>query len=78
MGISPKSRLTAALLGLLLGFTGAHNFYLEKNRTGSIQLVLSVFTFGLAGCWGEREDICTSIVLCFPEECDMSIFGGAE
>ncbi|MFP6642604.1 MAG: protein kinase, partial [Candidatus Latescibacterota bacterium] len=52
MGISPKSRLTAALLGLMVGYTGAHNFYLGKTRTGIIQLVLSVFTFGLGGGWG--------------------------
>lgn len=41
-----KSRQTAGLLGILCGFTGAHNFYLGYTTKAIIQVVLSVI--GLA------------------------------
>jgi TM2 domain-containing membrane protein YozV len=40
-----KSKTTAYLLWLFLGFLGAHKFYLDKVGTG----VLYFFTFGLFG-----------------------------
>jgi hypothetical protein len=46
-----KSRLTAWLLALFLGFTGADRFYLHKPVTGALKLV----TFGGAGIWWLRD-----------------------
>lgn len=40
-GISPKSRLTALLLGIFVGSFGAHNFYLGKTGRGVAQAVIS-------------------------------------
>ena len=40
-GISPKSRLTALLLGIFVGSFGAHNFYLGKTSRGVAQAVIS-------------------------------------
>jgi TM2 domain-containing membrane protein YozV len=45
--ISPKSRLAAVLLCFLLGFFGAHRFYVGKIGTGILMLV----TFGGFGIW---------------------------
>lgn len=38
--ISPKSRLTALLLGILLGSLGIHNFYLGKILRGIAKIFL--------------------------------------
>jgi TM2 domain-containing membrane protein YozV len=40
-----KSKLTAGLLGILLGGMGIHNFYLGNNTIGIIQVVLFVVGF---------------------------------
>jgi TM2 domain-containing membrane protein YozV len=45
--ISPKSRLAAVLLCLLLGVFGAHRFYVGKIGTGILMLI----TFGGFGIW---------------------------
>ena len=45
--ISPKSRLTAALLAGFLGGFGIHRFYVGKTGTGILMLV----TFGGLGIW---------------------------
>ena len=45
--ISPKSRLTAALLAWLLGAFGIHRFYVGKTGTGILMLV----TLGGLGIW---------------------------
>jgi hypothetical protein len=45
--ISPKSRTAALVLAILLGFLGAHRFYVGKTGTGILMLV----TFGGAGIW---------------------------
>jgi hypothetical protein len=47
MRISPKSRLVAALLCLLLGSLGVHRFYVGKIGTG----VLMILTLGGLGIW---------------------------
>lgn len=46
-GPSPRSRLAAALLCLLLGWTGAHRFYAGKAGTG----LLMALTAGGFGIW---------------------------
>ena len=45
--ISPKSRLATVLLALPLplGIFGAHRFYIGKNRTAIVMLILSIFYF---------------------------------
>lgn len=54
---SDKSRLAAGLLGLFLGGYGVHNFYLGNTKRAVIQLLLTIFTCGLAGIWGFVEGI---------------------
>ena len=44
---SPKSRLVALILCLLLGVFGVHRFYVGKVGTGVLQLL----TFGGFGIW---------------------------
>lgn len=45
--VSPKNKVTAALLCGFLGILGAHRFYVEKSGTGFAQLL----TFGGFGIW---------------------------
>jgi TM2 domain-containing membrane protein YozV len=45
--ISPKSRLVALILCLLLGVFGVHRFYVGKVGTGVLQLL----TLGGFGIW---------------------------
>ncbi len=52
-----KSRLTAGLLGIFLGFIGIHNFYLGFTGRAILQIVLSCCTCGFAGIWGFVEGI---------------------
>lgn len=62
-----KSRVVAGVLGILLGFCGAHNFYLGYTRNAIIQVCLTVATFitcgyfysGIIGAviWGLIEGI---------------------
>lgn len=51
----PKRRLVYALLGILLGFAGVHNYYARHWMTGLLQLLLSVATvllgFGIIAPW---------------------------
>jgi TM2 domain-containing membrane protein YozV len=60
-----KSRTTAGILGILLGFVGAHRFYLGDKGWGLLQVVVFLltfaFTFGLVGLWGVAEGI---LILC--------------
>jgi hypothetical protein len=46
-GVSPRSRLAAALLCWLLGVFGAHRFYVGKTGTA----VLMLLTLGGLGIW---------------------------
>lgn len=50
-------KLVAGLLGILLGWTGAHKFILGYQKEGIIQLVLSLVTCGLFGVVGIIEGI---------------------
>lgn len=60
-----KSRTTAGILGILLGFVGAHRFYLGHKGWGVLQVTLFVmtfaFTYGIVGLWGLIEGI---MILC--------------
>lgn len=50
-------KLLAGLLGILLGWTGAHKFVLGYQKEGIIQLVVSLVTCGLFGIVGIIEGI---------------------
>lgn len=56
-----KSRMTAGILGILLGFVGIHRFYLGDKGWGVLQatvfVMLASVTFGLVGLWGLIEGI---------------------
>jgi TM2 domain-containing membrane protein YozV len=68
-GSGAKSRVTAGVLGILLGFLGVHRFYLGYTTIGVIQLVLTLLTFGVAGLWGFIEGI---LILCGQIRTDAS------
>ncbi len=50
-------KLVAGLLGILLGWTGAHKFILGYKKEGIIQLVVSLVTCGFFGIVGIIEGI---------------------
>jgi len=52
-----KSRITAGLLGILLGTLGIHKFYLGYNSQGVIQLIVGILTCGCFGIIGSIEGI---------------------
>lgn len=52
-----KSKLTAGLLGILLGWLGIHRFYLGYVGIGIAQIIVTLVTFGLGGIWGFIEGI---------------------
>lgn len=49
----PKSRVRFVLLGVFLGFLGAHNFYAGYNKKAAIQLLLTLLTcfYGAVVSW---------------------------
>jgi TM2 domain-containing membrane protein YozV len=53
--LRPRRRLIYALLGALVGFTGAHNYYARHWITGVLQLLLTLATillgFGIIVPW---------------------------
>jgi TM2 domain-containing membrane protein YozV len=58
MGVSPKSKTTAALLAFFLGTLGIHRFYTGKTGTAVVMLILSIigyigllFVFGIFVIW---------------------------
>lgn len=53
----PSKRVTAGILGILLGGFGVHKFYLGYTVPGIILLVASIFTCGAAGVIGLAEGI---------------------
>lgn len=57
MAFSDKSRLTAGILGILLGGIGVHRFYLGNIGIGILQIVVSLITLGVGGLWGFIEGI---------------------
>jgi len=54
---SEKSRVTAGILGILLGGLGIHRFYLGSIGIGIVQIVVSVITLGFGSIWGLIEGI---------------------
>jgi TM2 domain-containing membrane protein YozV len=52
-----EKKLLAGLLGILVGWTGAHKFVLGYQKEGIIQLIVSVVTCGLFGIVGIIEGI---------------------
>ena len=52
-----KSRLTAGLLGILLGAWGVHRFYLGYTSIGVLQILVTIATCGIGGLWGLIEGI---------------------
>jgi len=52
-----EKKLVAGLLGIFLGWTGAHKFLLGYTKEGIIQLILSIGTCGLFGIVGLIEGI---------------------
>jgi TM2 domain-containing membrane protein YozV len=56
-GTELKSKLVAGLLGIFIGSLGIHRFYLGYTKIGIIQIIVSVFTFGIGGLWGFIEGI---------------------
>ncbi len=56
-----KSRITAGLLGILLGVVGAHRFYLGYKGLGWIMLLLTAVSLGQAwfvpAIWGAIEGV---------------------
>lgn len=48
VGYQQKSKIIAGILGIFLGGLGIHNFYLGRTTRAVIQLVLTIFTFGVA------------------------------
>jgi len=54
---SDKSRLTAGILGILLGGIGVHRFYLGNIGIGILQIVVSIITLGIGSLWGFIEGI---------------------
>ena len=54
-----KSKMTAGILGILLGALGIHNFYLGYNGKGIVQLLLTCTAIGawISWPWGLIEGI---------------------
>lgn len=60
-----RSKIVAGLLAIFVGSLGIHNFYLGFAKRGTIQLLISVLSFGIlaaiSGVWGIVEGI---LILC--------------
>ncbi|MCZ2402586.1 TM2 domain-containing protein [Paenarthrobacter sp. Z7-10] len=52
-----KSKLVGGLLGIFLGSLGIHRFYLGYTTIGVVQILVTIFTFGIGGIWGFIEGI---------------------
>ena len=58
---SPKSRITAGILGIFFGGLGIHRFYLGYTGIGFLQILVTLITLGWGGLWGFVEGI---LLLC--------------
>ena len=54
---SPKSKLTAGLLGIFLGGFGVHSFYIGNTGIGLVQILVTLCTCGIGSIWGFVEGI---------------------
>ena len=52
-----QKKLVAGLLGILIGWTGAHRFYLGDTKGGVIRLVVAILTCLTGGVIGFIEGI---------------------
>lgn len=52
-----KSKITAGILGIILGGIGIHNFYLGYTTKAIIQIIISLVTCGFGSLWGMTEGI---------------------
>lgn len=52
-----SKKMLAGILGIVLGWTGAHRFVLGDTTGGIIRLVISIFTCGAGGIIGLIEGI---------------------
>jgi TM2 domain-containing membrane protein YozV len=52
-----KQKVTAGILGILLGGLGVHHFYLGSTMTGVIELVVTIVTCGFGALLGLIEGI---------------------
>ena len=56
-----KSKVAAGLLGIFLGYFGAHNFYLGNSGKAVAQLLITLLSFGflalISALWGFIEGI---------------------
>ncbi|WP_267740192.1 TM2 domain-containing protein [Myroides injenensis] len=52
-----NKRVTAGILGILLGNFGVHKFYLGYTKEGIIQIIMTICTCGLLGLIGLIEGI---------------------
>jgi TM2 domain-containing membrane protein YozV len=52
-----KSRLLAALLGIVLGAVGVHRFYLGFYTIGFVQIAVTLLTGGYGVLWGFTEGL---------------------
>ncbi len=57
MYTSDKSKTVAGILGILVGSLGVHRMYMGYIGIGVLQLVLTLFTLGMAGLWGFIEGV---------------------
>ncbi|WP_010254651.1 TM2 domain-containing protein [Myroides injenensis] len=52
-----NKRVTAGILGIILGNFGVHKFYLGYTKEGIIQIIMTICTCGLLGLIGFIEGI---------------------
>ena len=52
-----EKKVTAGILGILLGGFGVHKFFLGYNKEGAIQIAVTFVTCGMAGIVGFIEGI---------------------
>jgi len=52
-----EKKMTAGILGILLGGFGVHKFYLGYTKEGAIQIAITVFTCGIGALLGLAEGI---------------------
>jgi TM2 domain-containing membrane protein YozV len=50
-GYMPRSKTTALILAIFLGWIGAHRFYVGKSGTGLLMIVVVVCSLGLGWIW---------------------------
>lgn len=55
--LSDKSKVTAGILGIVLGGFGVHRFYLGFIGIGFAQIAVTLLTCGIGGWWGVIEGI---------------------